>query len=531
MRLLRGENRLLAIPLALLTIALIVIGVLQYRWLGRVHQAERQRMSEDLQVATEQLAEEISSEVGGVFRAFLAREDEPVDWLIEQWKRQSTHPELVANVYVIERDGDEWVLRGMEQWPPAIAPLRPYLSRVKARGRERFPGPLFSDVPALMIVQLPASEEDPGNIFGGPYRVLIVQLDRAALESILRSHLNRLPRGVDVALVGNGKVIARTSQTWPDGKAPADVTHTFKPVTPRRGPPRPQGDREPKPPPYEEWQLTTRHHQGGLESIVTAAHRRNLAVAFLVLLVLAAAGAMLIALLRRGQKLREQQAQFVAAMSHELNTPLAVLRIASENLQDGIVQDPEKVSRYVRTIARETAQLSEMVGHVLELAGMNAGVQVAGREPVDVGSLVEDAVAQSRWVVDTSAIDIEVDVDRDLPPVRGNVHALTRAVQNLVTNAIRHGGAGKWIGVRARPYNGVVRIEVEDRGPGIDANDAKHIFEPFYRGRGSNGIRGSGLGLTIVKQIVDQHDGAIRVERARDGGAAFIIELPAGAAS
>jgi signal transduction histidine kinase len=276
------------------------------------------------------------------------------------------------------------------------------------------------------------------------------------------------------------------------------------------------------------WQLLVRQH-GGLDAVIAAAHRRNLAVAFLVLAILAASGVMLIVLLRRAERLRAQQAQFVASMSHELNTPLAVLRVASENLQDGIVLDPEKVSRYVRTIARETTHLSEMVNHVLELAGMSAGTSVEARELVDVGTIIDDAVTQSRWLPEGKSIDVEVDVDRDLPLVRGSAPTLTRAVQNLLANAMRHGGAGRWVGVRASARNGQVEIAVEDRGPGIDAADAAHLFEPFYRGRGSSTVRGTGLGLTIVKQIVTDHGGSIGVERRRGGGAAFIIRLPAGA--
>jgi signal transduction histidine kinase len=234
-------------------------------------------------------------------------------------------------------------------------------------------------------------------------------------------------------------------------------------------------------------------------------------------------------LLRRAERLRAQQAQFVASMSHELNTPLAVLRVASENLQDGIVLDPEKVSRYVRTIARETTHLSEMVNHVLELAGMSAGTSVASRELVDVGTIIDDAVAQSRWLPEGKSIDVEVNVESDLPLVKGSAQTLTRAVQNLLANAMRHGGGGQWVGVRASARNGQVEIAVEDRGPGIDAADAAHLFEPFYRGRGSSTVRGTGLGLTIVKQIVTDHGGSIGVERRRGGGSAFIIRLPVGA--
>jgi signal transduction histidine kinase len=100
-------------------------------------------------------------------------------------------------------------------------------------------------------------------------------------------------------------------------------------------------------------------------------------------------------------------------------------------------------------------------------------------------------------------------------------------VQNLAANAVRHGGSGSWVGVRAsRDGASRVAITVEDRGPGIDSRDAAHLFEPFYRGRGTSAIRGSGLGLTIVQQIVAAHGGSVAVDRKRRTGAAFTITLP-----
>jgi signal transduction histidine kinase len=98
-------------------------------------------------------------------------------------------------------------------------------------------------------------------------------------------------------------------------------------------------------------------------------------------------------------------------------------------------------------------------------------------------------------------------------------------VQNLVANAIRHGGDGKWVGVRAGRDDGFVDITVEDRGPGIAAADLPHLFEPFYRGRNAQ-TRGSGIGLAIVDRIARAHGGRVSVARRRERGAAFTLRLP-----
>ena len=120
---------------------------------------------------------------------------------------------------------------------------------------------------------------------------------------------------------------------------------------------------------------------------------------------------------------------------------------------------------------------------------------------------------------------------RDLPLVDGDAASLARAVQNLIANAIRHGGGGEWVGVRAAADGGSVVITVEDRGPGIAARDLPHLFEPFYRGRGADRVRGSGLGLTIVQQIAEAHGGTCRRRSASRRRAAFTLRLPARAAA
>lgn len=529
-------NRVLAGLLVLMVAALVVIGTLQYRWLERVAEGERQQMRRNLEFTLGRLETEISGEIHSVFRAFLGPEDEDVRGRAADWRQAVPHPEIVASVHVAERDGNAWHIRQLDlhrgtlvdaPLPPQLEPLRRRLDEVGDRGPdERFPLPMDARIPALFVISMPP--EDEPEVDRRPRRVTFVEFDRRGLGAVVAEHAARVAEGLDVELSAGGTLLYRSPDA---GTRPPDVEKIFRPIAPRLGPggrPGPRERRPGEPPPPDGWRLAISHRGGGLEAIVSAAHRRNLAVAALVLLLLGAATALLVALLRRGERLRAQQSQFVAAMSHELNTPLAILRVASENLHDGIVQDPEKVSRYVRTIARETANLSEMVNHVLELAGMRAGVAVTGRQPVDAGAVIQEAVTQSRFLGTATDIAIDIEVPPDLPRILGDERSLTRAIQNLVTNAMRHAGAGKWVGVRAsHDGDGFVRIVVEDRGPGIDAADVTQVFEPFYRGSRSGAVRGTGLGLTIVKQIIQEHGGTIAIERGRATGAAFIVRLPA----
>src|SRR5204863_9026650 len=140
------------------------------------------------------------------------------------------------------------------------------------------------------------------------------------------------------------------------------------------------------------------------------------------------------------------QLEFVAGITHELNTPLAALSSAGQNLADGIVADAPQIARYGEAIVKESQRLSDLVSQVLEFAGLQAR-RKRRTEPVDVARVVADAVAHCRWMADEKNVTVEVDVPAELPPVEGDAAALTRAVENLVANAIRHGGDGEWGGV------------------------------------------------------------------------------------
>jgi signal transduction histidine kinase len=250
-----------------------------------------------------------------------------------------------------------------------------------------------------------------------------------------------------------------------------------------------------------------------------------------VLALLAGSFVLLAVLARRAERQRLQQLEFVAGITHEVNTPLAALTSAGQNLADGVVNDPPRVASYGVMIVKESRRLADLVAQVLDFAGLQARGAPPRRERVDVASLVDEAIAQSRWIADERQVEIERDVQRDLPEINADAPSLTRAIQNLIANAIRHGGDGGWVAVRATSDSGSVSIVVEDRGRGVAPRDVPHLFEPFFRGRGSDRTRGTGLGLTIVQQIARAHGGAVTVDHRRAQGAAFTLRIPAEAAS
>src|SRR6185369_6106213 len=175
------------------------------------------------------------------------------------------------------------------------------------------------------------------------------------------------------------------------------------------------GGGRPVPQQKEKWVLAVRHRNGTLEQTVSATRRRNLLTTAGVLLVLAGSGIMLMLMLRRAETLRRQQLEFVAGVTHELNTPLAALQSAGQNLADGVTHEPAQVSRYGTMIVKEARRLGDMVAQVLEYAGMQAGRTRKPAGVVDVAGVVDDAVAHTRWLCDQEGVHVDVQVDASMP--------------------------------------------------------------------------------------------------------------------
>ena len=288
--------------------------------------------------------------------------------------------------------------------------------------------------------------------------------------------------------------------------------------------------------PFEgRWVLMAKHRAGSLEAAVAAVRQRNLVVSSSVLLLLTLAIGLIVVSARRAQELARQQMEFVAAVSHELRTPVSVIGAAAGNLADGVVGDPARVRKYGETIQGEARRLAETVERVLQLAGIAAGRAAAAPVAVQPADLVHDSVGACRTEIEHAGTRVEIEIAPDLPHVIGDVTALRSALQNLISNAVKYGGEARWLRVTASPGNSKglpplhVVFTVEDHGLGIDAEDRKHIFEPFYRGRTavSQQIQGSGLGLNLVARIAEAHGGRVTVTSEPGKGSAFTISLPA----
>jgi signal transduction histidine kinase len=280
------------------------------------------------------------------------------------------------------------------------------------------------------------------------------------------------------------------------------------------------------------WRLILNHQTGSLDQAVSNLLLKNLLISFGILLMLGVSVLIMVVATRRAQRLAQQKMEFVAAISHELRTPLAVICSAGENLADGVVPDPQRAREYGKVIHNEGRRLAEMVDQALEFAGAQSGRKTVAPRPVEVRDLLDRALAACRPQLRDSGFVIEEWIEPGLPLVLADAAEISRALQNLIRNAIKYGGDKRWIGLKVRLQSGArgaeVSICVRDSGLGIPPGDLPHIFEPFYRAHEvvAAQIHGSGLGLSVVRQIVEAHGGRITVQSEPSKGSAFTLYLP-----
>lgn len=562
--------------LGVLASVALALGILQYRWIGEISRAERQRLKSNLETSLSRVSRDFNAEVSAVCsRLMPATEghtpsEQEYAAQYERWKGTTSRSGMVQTIAVASPAAGSLTLRILDrargmfttaEWPREWLPLRERLiSRLSGARPENF-GLLPYDAGTLIDLPVFSRGEPNGPFVRRESQWLLLELDKDYLTRSLMPELLRRDLGetaledydfevftrADPSNVIYASALDREFQSAAaDASAPIFEAQTH----PRRGgPPRfergrmqpgphpPGAGPERRPPlPGEgplpgRWVLAARHRAGSLESAVARTRTRNLAVSSAMLVLILTAGGALVRFTRGAQKLAELQMQFVAGVSHELRTPLSVMRTAGHNLETMVAGDIERVQKYGALIQRESEKLAAVVEQILQFSNAKAGRIIGARAPVWIESVIEDALAADRQIIEESGCTVEKNIGPQLEPVLGDRATLTHAVQNLITNAAKYGNKGDWIGISAsmrRNGRPQVEIRIADRGEGISPDEVKQIFEPFYRGRKATAdqIHGTGLGLSLVKRIIEAHEGTIDVETAEAQGTAFIIRLP-----
>jgi two-component system phosphate regulon sensor histidine kinase PhoR len=247
-------------------------------------------------------------------------------------------------------------------------------------------------------------------------------------------------------------------------------------------------------------------------------NRRLLELVMVVLsscVILAGVAVILIAA-EKERRMSAMKSEFVANVSHELKTPLALVRMFSEMLQSGRVASPQKQQEYLDIIVSESERLSALIENVLDFAKVERGRGAYDFAEADVSDAVAKAVAVYKYRAEREGIEIAARIEPNIV-ARIDDRAIQLAVINLIDNALKYAPEGKVVDVRAEREGGQVAIRVTDRGQGVPPSDRERIFERFVRGENTLGkdarpVRGSGIGLSLVKHIAESHGGAVSVE-------------------
>lgn len=232
----------------------------------------------------------------------------------------------------------------------------------------------------------------------------------------------------------------------------------------------------------------------------------------------------------RQRELEQARRDMVAAVSHDLRTPLASIRAMVESINDGVVSDTETVRRYLRTLENEVRHLSLLIDDLFELARIDAGLLELQQERVSLQDLISDTLESMSAQARQHGLSLAGQVPDAVPLVGMDARRIQRVLFNLVQNALRHTPADGTVFVRALDAGGEVQVEVADTGEGIAAEELPRVFERFYQiDRARRRPGGSGLGLSIAKAIVEAHGGRIWAASTPGQGATFTFALPKGA--
>ena len=626
-RYLSGRLWALVVLLALLT----VLALIQYRWIGQVAEAERQRAKAGLATSLSALEIDFDIEITRVFAVFEVPATSLAEYSerYEQWLRSAPYPQLVRGVYVVEEGSlnELWkatVVGGPKidpgEWRQALAKLTLPAAATPPTGPVRVGSPdsfqVFSRAgvvssgrvmkselmvggnPALIFPVPPAFPplDAPRRAYGNtllvqrstltfqtaliPFRRLGVVVLNAGyiratlLPQIVKVHFPRTPSEYDILVVDEAPeapspvvfqsdsapraeefVHADASSTLfhlrMDCFLPYPSTREVKVLTNAAGmgasvvtsagdisqllTRTPSACNTPFTGLDESetlWKVLVRSRAGSLDQAMAAFRQKNLLLSGGVLFVLVLGILVLIALAERARALAQMHTEFVLGVSHELRTPLTVIRLAADNLRKGMVENFDDARKYGEIVDAHSLELSNMIEETLAFARIQSTTPVLSTAPVSPEQIVRTSLANCERLLQQAGLQLELDLAPDLPPVDVEARLMNRCLDNLIRNAAKYAAAGRWIGVRARKESDEkgewVRISVMDRGPGISMMDSPRIFDAFYRGMQAEAsqVPGVGLGLTLVKRIVENHRGKVEVDGLQGRGVSFSVVLP-----
>lgn len=222
------------------------------------------------------------------------------------------------------------------------------------------------------------------------------------------------------------------------------------------------------------------------------------------------------------------KSDFVSNVSHELRTPLALIRLYAETLELGRITTQEKKNEYYSIIRKESERLTALINNILDFSRIEAGRKEYDFRDTDIAELVRNTLDSYRFQIEQQGFALEEQIDTGIPTVKVDREAIARALVNLVNNALKYSHNEKFLGVRLYRDKSLLKLEVSDRGIGIERHEQTRIFEKFYRTGDPlvHNTKGSGLGLSLVRHITRAHGGDVEVDSIPGRGSKFTLSLP-----
>ncbi len=254
--------------------------------------------------------------------------------------------------------------------------------------------------------------------------------------------------------------------------------------------------------------------------------RFEYAIIALMLAITFAGVALLERAIGKERRLNELKSDFISNVSHELKTPLSLIRMFGELLALGKLKSPDKAKEYAEIITRESERLGRLIDNVLDFSRIERGRAAYDFQMGRLDTVVERSLDVYRHRLEREGFRLTTKIDPELPEALIDESAMTLLLLNLLENAVKY-GKGE-ISVYLTLVSGRLRLVVGDQGPGIPLDEHQRIFERFYRTHGARGtaVRGSGIGLSLVKHIAEAHGGHVTVDSEPGKGAAFIVDIP-----